>query len=373
MSAGYQSRAAYSREGLTSSYGTAAAVTAQLPLLFETMSQDLTKLSDNDAQSGGGSGGSVVTAIRAGGQLHCAMTYQGLESLLTGALGLSHYHDSPETVAAGVYRHTIVPDHNLHDQPWSAGDYLPGAVPVADSRKIRRGTLCIDKGVSLWEYRSCMANILAIKGDAKGVRAELDLIAHSLAQNTATNPNSAAWSIVSGEFPRVLFADLTLLLAPMSETLPLADPAASVGVRSFALKVDNQLITDEQDSVSGLYITEPQRNADRKRQVTLDLTLPRYTSDTLIAAVASQAPFMAKLTFTGKALASGHNYSLIIWLPCLRLDGVRAPIGGPGLVSPDVTFSAELPGLIPAGFPALSANNEIIIQVISGLSTNPLR
>lgn len=370
--AGYTCRAAWRGEGVTSDYGAASAVSQQIPLLFETMSQELETLPDNDALSGGAISGHAVTAIRASGQLHCAMTYQGLESLLASALGLCHYHDSPALLATGVYRHTILPDHNLHDQTWAAGDYLPGAAPAGGEKKIRRGTLCLDKGVSVWEFRSAMVNALALKGDGIGVRLEAELIACGLGLNTSTNPNAAAWAIPPGDFPRVLFNDLTLTIAPWSGSQALDSQVNGVGVRSFALALDNQLVT-HQDSLSGLTIAQPQRDSGRKRQLTLDLTLPRYSDDSWLQAVAGQTPFMARLAFVGRSLASGYTYALDIWLPCLRLVGGRAAIGGPGLLAPDYTFVAELPPAPAAGFPAEAASNEIVIQVVSGLATNPLR
>jgi len=180
--------------------------------------------------------------------------------------------------------------------------------------------------------------------------------------------SSAAWSIPDDDWLSIRFQDLVLWLDDYSAVSELTSDDA-LGVSEFEVKLENHLKV-ERDSLSGLYIAEPRREA--KRLVTGSFTVPRYESDDLLDKLADQSAMMAMLRFTGSQIgATGYYRTLWIWLPTIKFDKIDAPLGGPGLIPVAHTFTAEIPTALPDGFPA-EATKEMVIQVQNDLDTNPL-
>lgn len=369
--AGFKTTAAWARENKSSAYGTAATCGANqvLPMVTEDVQGSVEKVHDEAIRNKAGLGAATVVSRQVGGPLALRMTYRGLEAVLVAALGLCPY-TGPTTVAAGVYRHNFIPDEDLAREGWGAGDgVLAGSGLLAGDQKVRAGTFCVDKSISVWENASVMVRGLTIKGDSKGVFLDLDLVAREQLRGTLTNPDSSTWTIPGDDFLPVLFGDLALWLGDYSTTTPLTSGNA-VGISSFEIKLDNKLKT-EQDSTSGLSIAEPGR--DGRRQVTVTLRLPRYENDDFLDALDAGTPKMAMLKFTGSALGStGYNRALWIWLPRFTLDRAPAPTGGPGLLQMQIDFTAELPPALPSGFPT-TATKEILLQLQNDYPTNPLK
>jgi hypothetical protein len=369
--AGFSSKTAWRKEGAQSAYGEVIECVAgdQAPLITEGIAREITKELDNVIRYKAGYGASDVTGKGAAGPGVFEGVYKGIESLIASAMGFCNYSESPETIAAGVYKHTFELSEHLRTESWAAGDgILAGSGYLAGDNKVRRGTLCIDKSVSIWEFASVMIQAVTIKGDSKGVRFEFDLLPYDLDRASAVNDSSAAWSIPDLDWTPILFGDMAMWLDDYSAVSELtADDA--MGISEFEIKLENHLKV-ERDSLSGLYIAEPRREA--KRLVSGSFTVPRYESDDLLAKLDAQDPMMAMLRFTGAEIgATGHDRACWIWLPTIRFDAIDAPLGGPGLIPVKHTFTAEIPAAAPAGFPA-QATKELVIQVQNDLDTNPL-
>ena len=371
IGAGFSSKTAWKKEDKQSAYGGVIEVGAndQMPLISESLDRAIEKEPDNTIRNKAGAGAADVTGKAVSGQVVFEAAYRGLESLLHCALGHADYTASPAAVAAGVYKHTIELAENLHAEGWLAGDgVLTGSGLLAGDQKVRRGTLVIDKGVSLWEYASCMFQAITITGSAKGLRLEADLVPYNLDHASVVNTTSAAWSIPDADWLSVLFQDLTLWIGDYSAGVALSS-ADAIGITEFSLKLENVLKV-EKDSLSGFYIAEPKR--DGKRRVTGSFTMPRYESDTFLADMDAQTAKMAMLKFTGSQIgATGYYRTLWLWLPTLRFDKIDAQIGGPKLIPVKHTFTAELPAAAPAGFPT-QATKELLVQIQNDYATNPL-
>lgn len=373
IGAGFSSKTAWRKEDKQGAYGTPIACGAdqQAPLISETLARDIRKEPDNVIRHLAGHGAADIVAKLVAGGVEFEAVYRGIESILASALGFCHYEDSPETVVAGVYKHSFELAENLHTESWAAGDgILAGSGYLAGDNKVRRGSLCIDKAVSIWEYISTMVQSLTISGDAKGVRLACELIPYDLDRASAVNVASTTWSIADDDWRPVLFQDLELWIDDYSAAAALTS-ADAVGISAFEIKLENNLII-EQDSLSGLYTAEPRRSG--KRRVTGSFTFPRYEADDFLDDLDAQNPMMAMLRFSGAAIGAhiGHDRTLWIWLPTLHFDRVDAPIGGAGLLTVQHTFSAEIPAAVPAGFPA-TAVKELLIQLQNDYATNPLK
>lgn len=369
--AGYKSKTAWRKEDKQGAHGTPIQCGAnqQQPLISEALAREIEKELDNVIRYKAGHGDSDLIGKIVEGSITVEAVYRGIESLIISALGFCNYTASPETVAAGVYKHTIGLAENLHTESWAAGDgILAGSGYLAGDNKIRRGTLCVDKTISIWEYISSMVQAITVKGDAKGVSIELELIPYDLDRASATNTSSSTWSIPNSDWESILFQDLVVWIDDYSAGAALTSDDA-VGISAFELKLENNLKI-EKDSLSGLLIAEPRREG--KRLLTGSFTFPRYENDTFLNHLDDQVAQMAILKFTGSQIgATGHYHTFWAWLPTFKFDKVDAPLGGPGMLTVTHTFTCEIPAACPAGFPA-QATKEMVIQIQNDLDTNPL-
>jgi len=371
IGAGFSSKTAWKKEAAQSAYGTPAACGAgdQIPLITESLAREIAKEPDNTIRHKAGLGGSDITGKGVSGSVELEAVYRGIEAILAAATGHCNYTASPATIAAGVYKHTFELAENLNGEGWLAGDgVLAGSGLLAGDKKVRRGSLCIDKSVSLWEYASAMIQAITIKGDAKSVRITLDLAPYNLDRASAVNATSAAWDIPGADWLSILFPDLALWIGDYSTSVALSSGNA-IGVNAFEIKLQNN-IKVERDSLSGLYIAEPRREG--KRLVTGSFSIPRYESDTFLGNLDAQTRKMALLKFTGSQIgATGYYRTCWIWLSTLRFDKIDAPLSGPGMIAVTHTFTAEMPPGAAAGFPA-EATREMVIQLQNDYATNPL-
>lgn len=369
--AGYKSKTAWKKEPTQGAYGTPVECGAndQVPLITESLAGNIEKELDNVIRNKAGHGSSDVLGKMVEGGATMEAVYRGIETILVCALGFSDYTDSPETIAAGVYKHTIELAENLHTESWAAGDGIfAGSGYLAGDNKVRRGTLTIDKEISIWECISTMIDTLTIRGDSSGIRIEMDLIPYDLDRASAVNTSSAAWTIPNSDWDSILFQDLDLWIDDYSDGIALTS-ADAVGISEFEVKLENNL-KREQDSSSGIYIAEPKRSG--KRLVTGSFTIPRYENDDFLNHLDDQTAQMAMLRLTGPAIGStGENHKVWIWLPTFKFDTVTAPVRDAGMLTVTHAYTCELPAAVPAGFPAEAAK-ELLIQVQSDLADNPL-
>ena len=372
IGAGFSSKAAWKKEDKQSDYGEVIEVGAdnQIPMITENLNREIERELDNAVRYKAGHGLSSVLKKGVTGNLSLECVYKGLEHIFASALGFCNYSESPETVAAGVYKHTFELAENLHTQSWAAGDgILAGSGYLAGDKKARRGTLCVDKSVSIWEYASCMIQTLSIKGNSKAVTLDLELLPYDLDRSSAVNTSSASWSVPDDDWESVLFQDMELWIDDSSTSTALTS-ADAVGISEFEIKLENRLKV-YQDSQSGLYIAEPMR--EEKRMVTGSFTMPRYESDDFLDKLDAGSYMMAMMRFTGSEIgATGHYNMLWVWLPSLLFDKVDAPLQNAGLVSVTHEFTGYIPLLsAPAGFPT-QATKELLVQLQNDYDVNPL-
>ena len=370
--AGYKSLTAFRKEGTQVAYATPVECGAghQMPVLPPVgLERSIAKQLDNAIRHHAGIGDSSVLLKSVGGTCEFDLPYRGLEYLLYCAMGFCD-GAGPETVDTGVYKHTIELAENLHTEPIAAGDgIIAGDGWLAGDNKVRRGTLCIEKTISIWEYISCMVQAMTIKGNAKRVSVEFEMISYNLDLASAVNTSSSAWSIPNTDWDWMLFQDMVLWIDDYSDSVALTS-ADAVGVSEFQIKLENNLKVT-QDSQSGLYIAEPRR--DGKRLVTGSFTFPRYENDTFLGKLDAQTAMMAMMRFIGPQIgATGYYHTFWVWLPTFRFDAVDAPVDNPGLLPVTHTFTAEIPAAVPSGFPA-TAETELLLQIQNDLDANLLQ
>jgi hypothetical protein len=107
--------------------------------------------------------------------------------------------------------------------------------------------------------------------------------------------------------------------------------------------------------------------------VTLTFELPRYASDVWLDAWGLYEPLMGTLTFTGPPIGgTPQAYGLTWSLPALRLMDVRPSPVALGLPSVQHVLQAEVPEAPAAGMAATTFGGPVGLEVVCGVSTNPL-
>lgn len=102
----------------------------------------------------------------------------------------------------------------------------------------------------------------------------------------------------------------------------------------FTLTVNNNLVTDDQTSGSGLLIEEPLRNGTYS--IGLDLRFQRYNSanKVLFEHIDYDAKLMGDIFFTGSTIESGETYKFNIYMPDMHVINSNVNVNDPGVQRP---------------------------------------
>lgn len=114
-----------------------------------------------------------------------------------------------------------------------------------------------------------------------------------------------------------------------------------IGINSFTITVNNNLTEPTQSTIDNasshtdaMHPIQPVRNGFR--EVTLEVTIPRYSSDTLFDHITAEDDLQADLLATHPS--TSEEFDIIF--PHLKLEDVNAPIEGPGASQITAKFRA---------------------------------
>jgi len=315
-------------------WGTAIAVTEALPFVKEDWSKNLEEIPDEALRGEAGANAPAYKNKIFRASLPFQLTYEDLDLLIAIALG-----------AAGT------PSVNgaLYDNTYSLAEAMTYSFICA-----------ILKNVDVWEYCGCKVNTLKISGQAnKALAAEFGVCAKDLDRASATNTPAVLNALdTEDDAPRIFFSDMEFKIAAQGDALT---GETAKGISQFELMLDNKLKMDDFDNRS-LTILEPVR--DGKRDVRLNLWVPRYESDEYQDWFDDSTPLHAYLKFT-----SG-NYVFDIHLPKLIITNADAPLEGPGLIGQKLECRCSRdPDSDSATF---TLTDELEIDVTNGRSASPL-
>lgn len=335
MALGVGYRAAFAVEA---TFGTPVVLGAThlLPFHAEGVEAQVERVAQREQRDSSRPFGAMVTDHALGttlfrGPLVLPPTYGGLGGVLEAAFG---------TVAAAA----VPPSLTRRTYTRSAG--LPSA------------TLAVDKRTSLWQYRGVTVAGWEIRGRA-GAPLELTLDLLALDADEAGGAQDAGtWTAPAGTIGSpVLFLDGTFQVAPYSASVPLA-VGDKQNVTEFALRADLAL-DPAPDAYQQTRMGRPFRTGGET--VAGSIVLPRYESNALYQAAAANTALMGKFEFVGPDKAPGEPYRLTVWVPTMRIDHTPT-VEAPALVRPRLAFRAELPAAAPAGFPAVAAHHDLVVE-----------
>lgn len=362
---------AFRKESETSPYGSSGVIACgssnELPLVALSCNAEKSYENTYDTEGKNAIKNSFLTRSFVKGSLKMDLVYEGLGQLLVCAMGLSN---KPTAWGYDTYAHTLKLSDNLHTESYvNYPGVLEGDGWISGDNLVRRGTLCIEKDIAIWEYASCLIDGLRLKASRNSVLLEADFISYILDTASAINTDSATWTIPTSEWMRALFTHMDVRLDDYSAVTPLTS-ADDIGVSSINLNIDNNL-TIAQDSQSSTNIIEPRRTG--LRRVSGTLTIPRYNANTLLNKFEAGTPQMLRIAFLGPQInGSPYYYSMWFWLPCIQLTNVQVPCVKDSVLPVVCDFLAKNPVTSPAGFPT-GSTNELVVQIVNNVSSNLIR
>lgn len=277
--------------GAESPWGTAVVATQLFPFLSEGITDAFEQI-PNDANLG-------LAALRP--------PSQGVERA-TGTL-------------AGIWRYV---DSDLLLQHFF-GDLTAGTYSMQDTIDDTGLTVAIEKGVSVWEFAGYKVGQLVIAGQAGGyMQVQTTGQASTLDLSSIINTSGVLSGLsISGN--NILFQEIDFRIADQADALGAGD----------ALNISSLTVTMSRNQTEAVVnqqtILEPMENGHR--DVTLQFTLPRYQSNSLITLHRAQTPVQARLYWTD------GSKSKEILLPNGLITSVSPNIGGPGLVPVQVSVT----------------------------------
>ncbi|NOY60300.1 MAG: hypothetical protein GXO75_15430 [Calditrichaeota bacterium] len=211
---------------------------------------------------------------------------------------------------------------------------------VADSLPSFTVALLKRSGI-VWETVGAKINSLEISGSAADqiLTWNADVIGGKLlvtGDSGITNTSTTFAGLTPANVPTpLLFSDLDFKLADTADALASGD---KLNISEFTLTISNNLedpkyaTPDASTHTDSSMPIEPKRNG--LREVTLQVTFPRYDTESWIQALASATTYQAQMTF------SNGSYTFTIYLPTLVVQEPTAEVGGPEIFGQTVTFKA---------------------------------
>ena len=250
--------------------------------------------------------------------------------------------------------------------------YLHSFSPAASLTGLM-GTLVIDKQVSVWEYPSVKVGSISISG-AAGAITEITatIVASGLNRNRTlgTNNGTTVGTItVPAERQFALFEDLVVRLHAQTKTP--SDSLDLIYPSAFEITLNNNMATDQ-------VTTKYQREIDEATEdgffdVTGSLTFPVYETERIINVAQNKNPLAMTWAFVGNTLITASEFpGMTLYFPEVKFGSASPNMGGPGRIGYSAEFSAARALADPADFPTGYGASAVVLDLISGLETNPL-
>lgn len=283
------------------------------------------------------------------GDVGIDLQYRGAEVFL----GLAFGDVTTVNVSGNTYKHTFKP---------------------ATSLTGLMGTLVIDKQISVWEYPSVKIGNITISGAAGEITTvTATIVASNLNRNKylgVNNLTTIGTITIPTDRQFILFEDLTVHLVDQSEAsftdTDLIYPSA------FEISMNSNMATDQ---VTTKYKREiDEATEDGFFDVEGSLTFPVYETERIVNVAQLKEPLAMRWRFLGNTLISGEtNYpEFNMYMPEVKFGTASPNVGGPGRVGYQAPFTAAKASADPSSFPATYGAAALVIDLINGLTTNPI-
>jgi len=146
-----------------------------------------------------------------GGDMLIEAHYAGMESLIATAMGMSHQDLSPVAVTSMTYKHYFEPSEDLSTRTFNGYEMV-----TPSGNASRRGSLCLEKDVSVWELASSMCNAMNFEAGPERITFSFTLAGKTIEFDSATNPDSSAWTLPSNT-EQIAWEDMTIYIKARDE------------------------------------------------------------------------------------------------------------------------------------------------------------
>ncbi len=281
--------------------------------------------------------------------------------------------DNQGIVIADEFKHLYECSNKMQMEDWDQlyAAYFTTGIGHTDDQILRWFTLGVEKHTSMWVFRAVYVNTLTFNYSIKsGLSITANLIAYDITRSSTTNTADTTWDWSKSDKmesinERIMGDDVVFQLADYVNT---GFDSDQVGIAEFSLVINNNLVSDHQDSVSGLRIQSPVRSGHRT--VTGTLKRNRYDSDANLTDFIGNSWKMLEAKFTGTSMGTATK-QLNLYLPRVKLTAGGAPIGGPGSIPIDFSFSAFNGIEAVTGFPTATITTPYSQIMIETQNRNP--
>jgi len=201
------------------------------------------------------------------------------------------------------------------------------------------GTYAWNKGhhaSKVWQAISCYVNSFTLAcNQQEPLKLTQELIAYDLKVDDTTN-NVTVLNALTDDVPGlILFSDFIFRIGDQAGALSASD---QVAISAFTLTVNNNLTEAQQATTENSGHTDvfqslqPVRNGFR--EVTLEITIPRYSSDTFFDFRTNDTNLQAE--FFGTHPSTSYEFDILF--PNLKIESVSAPVSGAEALEQTITM-----------------------------------
>lgn len=301
-----------------SSHRSAIAASDKVPFISEGILEDIARIESDWLDGKSGRRGDEAGEISVTGPIEMVMVHDELDSGEFVGVGL------PIAAAMGT-------------ATYSAGEGV-NQITLAESPE-ESLTVAFEKTVSVHEQVGVQFKGFTITGSpGNDYRCTLDCMAYDY-DMTPTNVSSDLSSLPTDIPPRWLFGDTQFRMSTdFSDILAAGD---LVSISSFTLNYGAGMSDPEWatplNSASDPYGTEARKSMKSERNdwrdITLEVTIPRYTANTWKTAHQADSPIQAWLQVS----ASGSRRAWI-YFPYMKIMTISESIAGPGFIVENITL-----------------------------------
>ena len=208
---GATSKAAFKIENTAWGTSTDCGAGDQIHFISESISHAIEQAQAIHKDGNVGAKNLYPIAKKYGGDLLVEAHYAGIESLIACAMGMSHQNLSPVSTSTSAYEHFFEPSEDMSVRAFNGYE-----MTTPSGNAYRKGTLCLEKDVSVWELASSMVNAMNFEAGPERVTFSFTVAGKVIAFDTATNAASSSWTLPSNT-EQITWDDLTFYIKARDE------------------------------------------------------------------------------------------------------------------------------------------------------------
>lgn len=302
-----------------SDFRVAVDITEKIPLIDESIKPEFQRIETNYLQGTSGS----------------RPDHQG-SKVVAGSTNINLVHD--EVDSGEIVGCNLPLAIAMGESTWTAGTGS-NQITLANDPSVF-ATIAFEKSVSVHEVIGAMCKSFSITGSANNVlRGSFEWLGYDYEFASPENESADLSTLPTVDPYDIHFNDLVFRMATdFSDALAAGD---QIAIKEFTLNFNSNLTEHEfatpLNSASNPYGTSSwlsmlfERNG--LREVTIDLTVPRYTANTWLTAHENDSPIQMDFTFSASATRNFY-----IYVPYAKITSCPANVTGPEIIPLNISL-----------------------------------